>query len=255
VRFASLGSGSEGNALLIEVRATRILLDCGFGLADTTRRLARLGIQPQDISGLLITHEHEDHIGGVARFARKHAIPVWLTAGTYRSLEQLFQPDITVTLIEGYCEFSVGDIRVAPFPVPHDAREPAQYVFTDGVRRLGVLTDAGHITPHMLRCLTACNALVMECNHEPEMLEWSSYPPSVKSRIASRFGHLDNASAARLLQLIDCSRLQHVVAAHLSRTNNRPEFAQAALAQALGCTREWISVADQQRGFGWRQIV
>jgi phosphoribosyl 1,2-cyclic phosphodiesterase len=255
VRFASLGSGSEGNALLIEVHSTRVLLDCGFGVADTTRRLARLGVQAEDVSGILVTHEHEDHIGGVARFARKHGLPVWLTGGTYRGLEQVFQPDVSVTIIQGYEAFSVGDIHVAPYPVPHDAREPAQYVFSDGVRRLGVLTDAGHITPHMQRCLNGCNALVMECNHEPDMLESSTYPPSLKSRIASRFGHLDNASAARLLGLIDRTRLQHVIAAHLSQNNNRPELAQQALAQVLGCAREWITVADQQRGFGWRQIL
>jgi phosphoribosyl 1,2-cyclic phosphodiesterase len=255
VRFASLGSGSQGNALLVEAGRTRVLLDCGFSLADTTRRLARLGIRPEDLSAIIVTHEHDDHIGGVARFARKHRLPTWMTAGTYRGLEKLFEPDIDLRLIQGYAAFAIGDLCVEPYPVPHDAREPAQYVFSDGARRLGVLTDVGHGTPYIQRCLSGCDALVMECNHDPALLEGSDYPHSLKQRIASRFGHLDNAQAAALLSAIDRRRLQHVLAAHLSETNNRPDLARDALSRALGCARDWIGIADQYGGFEWRQIV
>jgi phosphoribosyl 1,2-cyclic phosphodiesterase len=255
MRFASLGSGSQGNALLVEAHTTRILLDCGFGLAETTRRLARIGVAPSDLSAIVVTHEHEDHIGGAARFARKHRLPVWLTTGTMRGLEGLFDPDVEVCLVRGYSGFSVGDIRVDPFPVPHDAREPAQYVFGDGASRLGVLTDAGHVTAHMQRCLSGCDALVLECNQDAEMLRTGAYPQRLKTRIAGRLGHLDNESAAALLAGLDLSRLQHVVAAHLSESNNRPDLARRALAAALGCAAHWIEVADQQAGLGWRQLV
>jgi phosphoribosyl 1,2-cyclic phosphodiesterase len=255
VRFASLGSGSQGNALLVEVNATRLLLDCGFALSETVRRLARLGLSPRDLSAIVVTHEHEDHIGGVARFARKHGVPVWLTSGTLRGLETLFDIDIDLRLIRGYGAFAVGDVQVEPFPVPHDAREPAQYVFSDGARRLGVLTDAGHVTVHMQRCLSGCDALVLECNHDPDLLRAGDYPDRLKTRIASRFGHLDNASAGALLAGIDRSRLQHVVAAHLSQSNNRPDLARESLATALGCAASWIAIADQQSGLDWRQLL
>lgn len=255
MRFASLGSGSQGNALIVEAGSTYVLLDCGFSLADTTRRLARLGIQPEQLCAIVVTHEHDDHIGGVARFARKHAIPIWMTAGTYRGLEKLFEPDIDLHLIQGYALFSVGDIMVEPYPVPHDAREPAQFVFSDGARRLGVLTDVGQGTAYIQRCLSGCDALVMECNHDPALLECSDYPQTLKQRIASRFGHLDNAQAADLVAALDCSRLQHVLAAHLSETNNRPSLAREALARALGCTPDWIGIAEQHGGSAWREIV
>ena len=164
-------------------------------------------------------------------------------------------PISTCDLIQGYTPFSVGDIAIEPYPVPHDAREPAQFVFSDGTRRLGVLTDLGHGTAYIQRCLSGCDALVMECNHDPQLLECSNYPEPLKQRIASRFGHLDNAQAADLVAALDCSRLQHVLAAHLSEANNRPDLARQALAGALGCTQDWIGIADQQGGSGWRQIV
>ena len=255
MRFASLGSGSQGNALVVEVNATRILLDCGFGLSEVTRRLGRLGISPDDLSAIVVTHEHDDHIGGVARFARKHRVPVWVTSGTLRGLEDLFDPEVEVCPIRGYGGFSIGDICIEPFPVPHDAREPAQFVFGDGARRLGVLTDAGHVTAHIRHCLNHCDAIVLECNHDPEMLRTGDYPERLKARIASRLGHLDNPSAAALLAALDLDRLQHVIAAHLSQINNRPELARAALAGALGCETHWVAIADQNTGFSWRQLA
>jgi len=255
VRFAILGSGSQGNALVVEVGDTRLLLDCGFGLTETVRRLGLLRLTPDQLTGVLVTHEHDDHIGGVARLARKFGLPVWLTPGTLRGLEPLFAGVAGVHYLEGYAPLCIGDIEVCPFPVPHDAREPAQYRFSDGARSLGVLTDTGCATPMIRRMLDACSALVLECNHDPDLLAASDYPEPLKRRISSRHGHLDNAAAAGLLASLDSRSLQHLIAAHLSQGNNRPDLARSALASALGCSADWIGVADQVTGLGWREIA
>ncbi|MDP3483359.1 MAG: MBL fold metallo-hydrolase, partial [Sulfuricella sp.] len=248
------GSGSRGNALVVEVRQTRLLLDCGFGIRETVARLSRLDLRPEDLTGILITHEHADHIGGAVGFARRFELPVWLTHGTFTN-HALAQTLPDIRLIDGHSAFQADEIEVQPFPVPHDAREPVQYAFSSGSRRLGVLTDAGGSTPHIEAILSGCDALVLECNHDPDMLREGSYPPMLKQRVAGRFGHLDNGMAARLLAKLDSSKLQHLIAAHLSEKNNTPELARAALSGVLNCEPEWIGVADQLDGFGWRQIL
>jgi phosphoribosyl 1,2-cyclic phosphodiesterase len=253
VRFASLGSGSQGNALLVQAGDTQVLLDCGFGIGDTLRRLERLGTTAEELSAVVVTHEHDDHIGGVSRLARRFDLPVFITPGTLRGVEALLE-GVDLHLVHGYGRFRIGELELHPFPVPHDARQPAQYVFSDGARRLGVLTDAGSVTAHMLEMLSGCDALVLECNHDPGLLAGCDYPPSIKRRIAGRLGHLDNAAAAGLLAQLDRSRLQHVIAAHLSQSNNRPDLARAALADALGCEAGSIGVATQEQGFGWYAI-
>jgi phosphoribosyl 1,2-cyclic phosphodiesterase len=253
LRFASLGSGSSGNGTLVERGRTRILMDCGFNIADTTERLARLGLAPRDLTALVVTHEHTDHLGGVPRFAKRHAIPVHLTRGTALSLPPDF-PASLVRFIDPHSAFEVQDLLVEPFPVPHDAREPVQYVFSDGAVRLGVVTDLGCTTAHVEEKLTGVDALVLECNHDLEMLERGSYPRPLKARIAGRLGHLHNGAAGGLLAHLDRSHLKHLIAAHLSQQNNTPELAVAALATAAGCESSWIGVASQESGFDWREI-
>ena len=258
MRFASLGSGSKGNCLLAEVGISRLLLDCGLGMRDTARRLERLGIVPAEISGIIVTHEHDDHVGGVFGFAARHEIPVWITHGTWRASLDAGKggegTDVRVNIVDGRSAFAVGDIQVHPFTVPHDAREPVQYVLSDGAFRLGVLTDIGASTPHVEEVLSGCDGLVLECNHDLEMLGRSDYPKWLKERISGPFGHLDNGQAAALLETLDQSRLQHVVGAHLSEQNNLPELARSALAGALGCEASWVGLATQQTGFDWREL-
>ncbi len=231
MRFASLGSGSQGNALVVEAGVTRVLLDCGLGLNDVKTRLARCGLEAGDLDAIVVTHEHSDHIGGVARLARKFEIPVYLTSGTLTALDGARAGITQITVIDSHTPFAIGDIEVRPYPVPHDAREPAQFVFGDGRSSLGVLTDTGSSTPHIESMLSGLEALVLECNHDSGMLARSSYPPHLRQRISGRFGHLDNASAAGLLGRLDCSRLKHVIAAHLSQENNTPVLARQALAR------------------------
>ena len=261
MRFASLGSGSEGNALVVAfgaqaagARQTRVLMDCGFGLQDTVRRLARLDVSPGELSGIVVTHEHGDHIGGVARLARKYNLPVWLTHGTLRAQEKAFAGIADIREIDPRQAFVIGDIEVIPYPVPHDAAEPVQFVFSDGARRLGVLTDTGCNTAHIQQTLSGCDALVLECNHDLEMLMNGDYPYSLKQRVGGRFGHLNNDESAGILASLNISRLQHLIAAHLSRRNNTPELAMTALSIAAGCEASWVGVATQEDGFGWREI-
>jgi phosphoribosyl 1,2-cyclic phosphodiesterase len=254
MRFASLGSGSEGNALLVEVGQTRVLIDCGFAVRDTVARLARLGVAPESISAILVTHEHSDHIGGVAAFATRFRTPVWLTFGTLAMVGDRFSQLDAVYGFDSHDAFCIGSIDVRPFPVPHDAREPVQFVVGDGEHRLGVLTDIGMTTRHVEASLSGCDALVLECNHDVEMLAGGDYPWSLKQRISSRVGHLENDASAALLAALDNSRLKHVIAAHLSQQNNTPGKARAALARALNCTPDWIGIADQADGFAWRSM-
>ena len=254
MRFASLGSGSEGNALVVEHLGTTLMLDCGFGLAETEMRLLRLGLAPSDLHAIVVTHEHSDHVGGVARFARKHRTDVWLTHGTARHIAPQSLLDDNYRFIDAHQAFNVGDLQVQPFLVPHDASEPVQFVFSDGAARLGVLTDTGCSTAHIEQCLSGCDALVLECNHDLGMLMNGPYPSGLKQRVAGRFGHLDNAAAANLLARLDCGKLKHILAAHLSKQNNRPELARAALAGVLGCEADWIGIAQQDNGFGWRDL-
>jgi phosphoribosyl 1,2-cyclic phosphodiesterase len=255
VRFASIGSGSEGNGLVVEAGGTRVMIDCGFGVRDTATRLARVGVAPESLDAILVTHEHADHVGGVPAFAARHGIPVWLTFGTLTIVGDRFENVQHVYGFDSHDRFVIGNLEVLPFPVPHDAREPVQFVVTDGNWKLGVLTDLGVSTRYVEASLTRCDALVLECNHDLTLLEASDYPRSLKDRISGRLGHLHNEGAAALLAALDNSRLQHIVAAHLSKQNNTPDLARAALAAALCCAADWIGIANQAEGFAWRGLA
>lgn len=254
MRFASLGSGSEGNALLVEASSgtttTRVLLDCGFSGKEVERRLARLNCRAEDLDAIVITHEHTDHIGSALTLARRWSIPLHMSWGTARAIGA-DEANVELNVLWGDESVAIGDLHVMPYTVPHDAREPLQYVFSDGACRLGVLTDVGVSTPHITSVLSGCDALVLESNHDVEMLAASRYPPSLKARIGGTHGHLNNEAAAAILASLDRSRLRHLVAAHLSQQNNLPHLAQAALAAVLGASAVDVVVATQAEGFDW----
>ena len=252
IRFAMLGSGSQGNGTLIQSATTTVLVDCGFMLRDAENRIRRLGIAPHDVGAIVVTHEHYDHIGGVARFARKHRVPVWLTDGTRAGWRDGPVPrNQRVACGE---PFAIGDLRVEPFAVPHDAREPSHYVLGDGTFRVGVLSDAGSVTDAMRAALSGCDALLLEFNHDAQMLENGPYEPPLKRRIAGPLGHLSNAQAAALVASLDNSRLRHLVLTHLSETNNTPQLALAAARDTLGLFAPELVCAHQAEGLAWRTL-
>lgn len=262
MRFASLGSGSEGNGLIVEARLDhdhddgrdqpwRVMVDCGFGVRAAEARLLRLGIVPSTLDAIIVTHEHGDHLGGVFALARRHGLTVWASHGTLQAVLMDRFPNVVVKVCSSQARFSVGPIEVTPFPVPHDAREPTQFVFDDGVHRLGLLTDTGRSTAHIIDSLSGCDGLVMECNHDSAMLAASDYPYPLKRRISGDYGHLSNDVAAEIVSRVDRSRLRRIVAAHLSRSNNAPDLARMALASATSWEPSRIDVADQDTGIDW----
>lgn len=255
MRFASLGSGSEGNALLISSTAgnshTHIILDCGFGPRELTRRLARLELSPEQLAGIIVTHEHSDHLGGVFQVARQFKLPVWLTHGSFESAAKDEAIGVEVHLCRDGHTFALGDLAVHPYTVPHDAREPVQYTISDGRSKLGVLTDVGHATQHLIAALAACDALLLEFNHDAQMLARSAYPTWLKSRIAGPFGHLSNESAAGILREVDKTRLRTLVAAHLSQRNNTPALVRSVIEPEIAGMDITLQVADQHTGSDW----
>ncbi|MEN3293005.1 MAG: hypothetical protein V7642_2258 [Burkholderiales bacterium] len=258
MKFASLGSGSDGNALLISASSgttrTTIMLDCGFAIRETERRLQRLGMLPADLAGIVVTHEHSDHVGGVFKFARRHRIPVWLSFGTWQAVRKDCN-DVQFHFCRDSERFAIGDIELTPYTVPHDAREPVQYVACNGRFRLGVLTDAGQSTPHLIETLSGCDALMLECNHDRQMLANSTYPPSLRKRIGGAYGHLANETSAEILAALDKSRLRTVVGAHLSQENNTPKLALEALCSVVDPDSTEVMVAGQEEGFDWVDLA
>lgn len=215
VGLASLGSGSKGNGTLVSIGGQLLLVDCGFSLKETTARLARLGLRPGDLSAILVTHEHADHIGGVATLAQRFGIPVWCSHGTQRAV----RGELPAKTFLSDQPFELGPVSVQPVTVPHDSREPTQFVFQCGSHKLGVLSDLGCVTPHVVERFSDCDALLLEANHDVGLLRGGRYPPAVKRRVASDQGHLSNEQSLALLREIEHPSL-HLVLGHISQENN-----------------------------------
>lgn len=252
LRFASLGSGSKGNATLVSDGETTLLVDCGFGLRDAERRLARLGVHARQLDALLVSHEHGDHLSGVGPLARRYGVPVYITPGTWLSgrLGEVPQRH----WITPQSRFAVGSLTIDPVTVPHDAREPVQFRIESRGCQLGVLTDLGHPSEHVIETFSGCDALIIECNHDRQMLEVGPYPPHLKRRVGGNWGHLANVQAAALLRRLGLDRLQHIVCSHLSEHNNRPELALEALTPLLDGDISRLTVAAQESGLQWQAI-
>jgi phosphoribosyl 1,2-cyclic phosphodiesterase len=251
MRLASLGSGSRGNATLVASAEGCVLVDCGFSVRETERRLAARGMVAGDLAALLVTHEHSDHLSGVLPLARRHSIPVFMTAGTAR-MANLRTAD-RVTIIGDGEQFAVGGLAVEPVAVPHDAREPVQYVFAANGVRFGLLTDLGSITPHVVERYQGCHALFVEANHDRALLASGPYPPTLKRRVGGAWGHLSNCQTADLVGRLQQGALETLVVGHVSQQNNSPDHVRQALAtvsERIG--NVWY--ADQEAGCDWLSL-
>lgn len=256
LRFRSLASGSSGNATLVEafdgLHHTRVLIDCGLGLRQLQAALAVEGLTPAELDGVFITHEHGDHLGCASQLAARYPIPLWSSAGTAQSLKH---EDIQARVhrVRDGEVFAIRGLELHAFTVPHDAREPLQLRCGDGDRALGIMTDAGHVTGHALSSLAGVHALILESNHDTELLVRSAYPAFLKQRVGGPHGHLSNRQAAQALAALRHDRLNTVVAAHLSERNNRPELVAEAFARVLGCGEHEVLLA-QRHGRGWLSV-
>jgi phosphoribosyl 1,2-cyclic phosphodiesterase len=234
LRIHFLGSGSAGNASLVQHGETRLLLDCGFTAREIGRRLEQVGQDPRAIQAVLVTHEHTDHVRGLPVFARTHGIPVYLTARTAPAVRLGPRGKVARCEVRPRQPFRIGDLEIVAFPTVHDARESVGYIFAapDGTR-LGIATDLGRVSPEAVEALAGCHLLGLEANHDPRMLMEGPYPWFLKRRIQSERGHLSNAEAADLLGRVAGPQLRHLFALHLSKTNNRPALARRALQDGL----------------------
>ncbi len=252
MRFASLGSGSKGNSTVVESDTACVMVDCGFGLRNACTRLERIGKSPEDLTAIIVTHEHSDHWKGIGALSAKYNIPVYLSAGSLKA-KQIESGEALFNCIDSHKDFYVGDICIKPVPVPHDAREPIQYILSNGKVQLGILTDLGHFTPHVVSSYSKCDALLLECNYDDDMLLDGPYPRFLKDRVSGMFGHLSNRQAADLLLALDLSRLKTLVIGHISAKNNDVSLIKAAIEPLCG-EDIVLSFADQESGSPWMEI-
>ena len=252
MRFAVLGSGSQGNGTLISSASTNVLVDCGFSLRETERRLLRLGVHPAQLSAILVTHEHADHVHGVGLLSRRYNLPVYLSRGTLAGLRKPIEP---AGFVAGGEQLRIGALDIDVVSVAHDAREPTQYVFSDGERRFGLLTDLGSYCNRVMDSYRDLDALMIESNHCRDMLARGYYPYFLKQRVGGEHGHLNNHQAAFLVAELGWQGLQHLVLAHLSSKNNLPQLARQCFVDTLGCDPDWLQLADQDSGLDWRHIA
>jgi phosphoribosyl 1,2-cyclic phosphodiesterase len=258
MRVAVLGSGSSGNATLVRAGNTRLLVDAGFSARDLAGRLHLLGVEPEEVAAIVVTHDHGDHTRGMGVFARRHGTTLHMTERTRDACAKLLRGTEDVRLYRPGRPFSVGDARVEPFLTVHDAADPVGVAVVDECTglRMGVATDLGRPTAQIRHALGACDLLILEANHDEVLLHTSAYPWSVKRRIASSHGHLSNQAAAQLVTELLHPRLAGVILAHLSNECNRPELARQVVGRALAKVgwKGHLDVAKQDEPTGWLDV-
>jgi phosphoribosyl 1,2-cyclic phosphodiesterase len=258
MRIGVLGSGSGGNAVVVESCGKRILIDAGFSCRELARRMSVLGVDPKSISALLLTHEHRDHCTGADHFAKKYKVPVLGTAGTLAGSRLGDERSRTAVAIRSGEPREVAGFRVEAFTLPHDASDPVGFVVEDELgRRFGLAADLGCRTSLAWGRLRDVDVLVLETNHDLDMLRNGPYPWSLKQRVAGRHGHLSNREAAEGLPELIGDRLRWVVLYHLSKTNNLPALAAAAIGEVLDrerCSAQ-MAVSEQDRPTPWLEVT
>ncbi|HYG23240.1 MAG TPA: MBL fold metallo-hydrolase [Verrucomicrobiae bacterium] len=249
MQFTILGSGSAGNCAYLETPETRVLIDCGFSAKQIRQRLASIGRTPENLTGILVTHEHIDHIHGLGVLAHKLNIPVYCNRATHDAIRFQFNVKIDCRLFATGGSFDLGDVHVETFSIPHDAQDPVGYVLRAGSASVAFLTDLGHMTKLVTERVRTANVLVLEANHDVKLLQDCPHRPwSLKQRILGRHGHLSNAAAADAIADVMSANLQHLFLGHLSRECNKPALAHAAVMQRLeqiGASHLPTTVASQ----------
>jgi phosphoribosyl 1,2-cyclic phosphodiesterase len=234
MNFCVLGSGSRGNSILVESGSTAVLIDAGFSGKEIRRRLALIGRAPENLTAILLTHEHGDHISGAGVLSRQLGLPVYANIGTHRAAEAKLQMLHQRAEFETGCAFALQGLHVHPFRISHDTADPVGFTLSDGASSLCCCTDTGKITALIRQRARHCQALILEANYDPQMLADSPYPLPIKQRVRSNQGHLANDDAARFLAELTDTPLRQVVLAHLSSTNNLPELAAARMQEEFG---------------------
>lgn len=229
--------------------STSLLVDCGFNRKHTLLRLQQLQFDPQNLSAVFVTHEHSDHAKGVVHVCETLQIPFYASYGTARQAKWLDHP--LLKIIAGGEKVELGDMTVQAVTVPHDSVEPIQFVLNDKHFRLGILSDLGSITPHLIQAYDNCHGLMLEANHDVQLLQQGPYPPSLKRRVAGDFGHLNNQQALDLLQRLKTDQLQHFIATHISEKNNNITMVQQSFSQALSCAAKDVIFAEQDKCSDW----
>ncbi len=250
VRILPLGSSSSGNATLLEFGRTRLLVDAGLSSREITRRLEAAGVAPGSLACILLTHEHHDHSRGTERFSTRHRVPVVCAPEALEAMNLSRVHLAAWEPISAGHTFDVGDVRVDPFPIPHDAAAPLGFVLQGEGVRVGIALDLGHATTLVVERLRGCHVLFVESNHDDRMLQAGPYPWQLKQRISGRMGHLSNSEAAGLLARVADEECRAVVLAHLSERNNTPALARSAASGALaaaGRKRYEMRVAEARR--------
>jgi len=248
MNFSILGSGSQGNCILVESGSTVLLLDAGFSGKEIRRRLGLIGRAIEDVTAILLTHEHSDHITGAGVLSRQVGLPIYANPATHRAAEsRIGNVQQRLDFAAGEA-FSINGLEIHPFCISHDAADPVGFVLSDGRSSLCCCTDTGKITALIRHTARRCHALILEANYDPQLLADGPYPLPLQQRVRSSHGHLANSAAAKLLsELADDAPLRQVVLAHLSTTNNQPELALACMEEKLGprCPSFTIDVATQ----------
>jgi phosphoribosyl 1,2-cyclic phosphodiesterase len=250
VRLTILGSGSGGNCAYVETAETRLLVDAGFSLRQIRQRLAAIGRAPENLSGILITHEHSDHVQGLAALGEKLRIPVYCNRLTKEAVEFQLQKKLDCRLFATGATFEVGDLAVESFSIPHDAQDPVGFLVQTAAGNIGFLTDLGHATKLVLQRVRRAHVLVLEANHDIKMLQdCPTRPWSLKQRILGRHGHLSNEAAANAAEQIMSSNLRQLYLAHLSRECNHPDLAHQVMQQRLdqiGASHVQVALTSQK---------
>lgn len=253
MKFCSLGSGSSGNSYFVSKNNTNILVDCGFSISEMESRMSQREIKPLEITAIFVTHEHEDHSKGVFALAEKYNKPIYLTYGTLKMCQKRIKKsyNLTINIISPLDTLDIDDFMIIAIPVPHDAREPVQFKFESEKTSLAIITDLGFGNKELINSIQHIDALILESNHDVNLLNQSRYPKNLKERIRSNYGHLSNEESLEILKKINLDNLKWLGAAHLSKENNSPELVKDLWKKVF---KDKINIIDPDCGMSWVSI-